>query len=206
MNYIFDFDGTIVDSFDTMLGVFNEVVRSNEDALTKEEVESLRKLPSRKALKKLGIRWWQYPKVVTVGIPAYMKRASDQQIFEGMPELFKQLKQRGDRLFIVTSMTHSVVEPLLRKNKIDGYFEYAFCGASLFNKSRYIRRLMKKHNLKRRQTFYIGDETRDISAGRLAGVKQISVTWGFNDVSILRKKRPTYIAHNPKAILKIKEK
>lgn len=205
MNYIFDFDGTIVDSFDTMVGVFNDVVRTNDNPLTKEEISKLRKLSSRKALKKLGIRWWQYPKVVTVGIPEYLKRAPEQKVFEGMPELFKELKNRGDRLFIVTSMTHSVVEPLLRKNKIDGYFEYAFCGASLFNKSRYIRRLIKKYKLKRRQTFYIGDETRDINAGRLAGVKQISVTWGFNDVSILRKRRPTYIAHNPKAILKIKK-
>lgn len=203
MNYIFDFDGTLIDSFETMVGVFNDIVRPNGKPLSKDEINKLKKLPSKKALRKLGIRWWQYPKLITIGIPEYRNRASKQNVFVGMKEVLEQLHGRGDRLFIVTSMTHGVVEPLLKKHKIDQYFEYAFCGAGLFDKSKYIRRIIKKYQLKRKQTFYIGDETRDIKAGKMSGVKTVAVTWGFNDVSILRKRRPTYVAHKPAALLKV---
>lgn len=203
MNYIFDFDGTLADSLPAFIAVFNKSVRDNKDPLTAEEIQKFREMPSRKAIKMAGIRWWQVPRLLMQGIPDFHALVPTLKPFNGIPETIKQLHKRGDRLFIVTSNTRESVEVFLAKNKLADYFEDISTGAGLFNKSRYIRRLMRIHKLKRPSTLYIGDETRDVKAARLALIKIVSVTWGFNTAKILRKQRPSYLINKPEQLLDI---
>ena len=62
---------------------------------------------------------------------------------------------------------------------------------------------MKDYGLKRRETVYVGDETRDVQAARFALIKVVSVTWGFNTKEILRKQRPYYLIDEPKQLLNL---
>lgn len=203
VNYIFDFDGTLADSLPAMIAVFNKNVRNNQDPLTPEEIQALRGMSSRRALRNLGVRWWQVPKLLVQGLPDFKALVPTLQTFPGLKDTIKQLHARGDRLFIVTSNTEGSVDEFLHLQKLDRYFEDTVTGAGLFSKSKHIRRLMKDHGLKRRQTVYIGDETRDIQAARLAGIKIVSVSWGFNTAKALRKRRPTYLIDKPKQLLEI---
>ncbi len=206
MNYIFDFDGTIADTLPAFIAVFNKTVRGNEEPMTPEEIQRLRGLPSRRALKAVGVKWWQVPKLVVQGIPDFHALIPTVEPFPGIPEVIRELRKRGDNLYIVTSNTQESVETFLRNHDLDGFFDDIATSASLFNKSRYIRRLMKKHGLKRRDTMYVGDETRDVQAARLALIKIISVTWGFNTAKILKRQRPTYLIDNPRELLNLKPK
>lgn len=201
MNFIFDFDGTIADSLPAFVAVFNKSVRDNKDPLTTAEIERLRNLPSRRALKSAGVRWWQIPKLVVQGIPDFHALVPGLDTFSGLPDTIKALHKRGDKLYIVTSNTHESVEVFLAKHKLTKYFEDILTGAGLFNKSKYIRKLMKNNNLKRRETIYIGDETRDVQAARIALIKAVSVTWGFNTKKILKKQRPNYLIDTPSQLL-----
>ena len=65
---------------------------------------------------------------------------------------------------------------------------------------------MKRNNLKRKDCIYVGDEARDIQAARLAVIKIASVTWGFNDIQLLRKNRPTYIVEEPAQLLNLRKR
>jgi phosphoglycolate phosphatase len=203
MNYIFDFDGTIVDSLPAMITVYNKIVRNNENPLKPDEIERLRNMSSRKALKHLGVRWWQYPKLLISGMGDFHALLPEMLPFEAMPEAIKTLNKRGDKLFIVTSNTEENVKMFLAQHKLDNYFTAMETGAGLFNKSKYLRKLIKYNKLKRKQTVYIGDETRDIQAARLAGLKIVSVTWGLNTRHALKRQRPTYLIDNPLELLKI---
>ncbi|MFZ1324135.1 MAG: HAD hydrolase-like protein, partial [Candidatus Saccharimonadales bacterium] len=62
------------------------------------------------------------------------------------------------------------------------------------------------HGLKRKDTVYIGDETRDIQAARMAFIRAVSVTWGFNTRRILEKQRPAYLIDTPEELLSIRLK
>jgi len=203
MNYIFDFDGTLADSFAAMISIYNKNIRNNVDPLTAEEIVTLRNLPSRKALKKLGVRWWQVPKLLLKGLPDFKALIPTLGSFEGLPEALKTLHARGDKLFIVTSNTGDSVNKFLDTHEIPNYFQDIESGAGLFNKAKYIRKLIKRNGLKRRESVYIGDETRDIQAAKLSGVKAVSVTWGFNTKNILHKKRPNFLIDHPEELLKI---
>lgn len=203
MNYIFDFDGTLADSMAAMISVYNKNVRNNINPLTPEEILTLRNLSSRKAIKKLGVRWWQIPKLLFQGLPDFKAMIPTLGSFEGLPETLKLMHARGDKLFIVTSNTGDSVDKFLALHEVPNYFEDIESGAGLFNKAKYIRKLMKRNGLKRRETVYIGDETRDIQAARLSGIKIVSVTWGFNTRKVLKRWRPSYLVDEPKQLLSI---
>ncbi len=203
MNYIFDFDGTIADSLEALIAVYNKNIRDNKNPLTPEEIQALRGMSSRRALRHIGVRWWQLPKLLLHGMPDFRALIPGLRTFPELPETLEALNKRGDRLYIVTSNTLGSVEQFLDLHKLRGYFTEIEAGAGVFNKAKYIRALMKKQRLKRRETVYIGDETRDIQAARLAAVKIVSVSWGFNTRQTLKKRHPNFLVDSPKELLTI---
>ena len=64
-----------------------------------------------------------------------------------------------------------------------------------------LKRIIKKYKIDKSQTYYIGDETRDIDAAKKNGVKSIAVTWGYNSEQVLLKYKPSFIAQKPEDIL-----
>ena len=203
MNYIFDFDGTIADSLEALIAVYNKNIRDNKNPLTPEEIQALRGMSSRRALRHVGVRWWQLPKLLLHGMPDFRALIPQLRAFPGLPETLRALTERGDKLYIVTSNTRASVDEFLKLQSLEAYFTEIIAGAGVFNKAKYIRNLIKEHGLKRRETVYIGDETRDIQAARLAALKVVSVTWGFNTEKILKKRRPNFLIDRPEELLKI---
>ena len=61
---------------------------------------------------------------------------------------------------------------------------------------------MKKFRLNKENIIYIADEIRDIDACRKAGIKIISVCWGFNSKAALSVKNAEYLAEIPADILR----
>lgn len=204
MNYIFDFDGTIADSLVAFITVFNKNIRENKDPLTPEQIQLLRSMSSRQAIRSLGVHWWQIPKLIAQGIPDFHALLPSLNTFEGLPSTLKELSSRGDKLFIVTSNTRSSVDSFLQQHQLDKYFTDIDTGAGIFKKAKHIRGIIANNHLLKRETVYIGDETRDIQAARLARVKIVSVTWGFNIASVLKKRRPNYLIDEPQDLLGIK--
>ena len=202
-NFIFDFDGTLADSLPAMIAVFNKRARGDENPISEPEIERLRGMTSRKAIKNLGVRWWQIPKFLLMGMGDFRALVPTLRTFTGLKDVIEKLHNDGNKLFIVTSNTHENVEEFLKNNQLEDYFIDMATGSGLFSKAKHIRKLMKKHGLKRRETVYIGDETRDVSAGRMAFIKVVSVTWGFNTREILARQRPAYLIHSPKELLEI---
>ena len=64
----------------------------------------------------------------------------------------------------------------------------------MLDKARAIKKIMHKYDLDRAQSFYIGDEVRDIIAAHKVDVRIVSVAWGFNG-------REALAAHEPFALL-----
>jgi phosphoglycolate phosphatase len=206
VNYIFDFDGTLADTFDDLIAVFNKNIRGDDNPLTAEEIEKFRGMGARRALRQAGIRWWQLPKLLIMGMAELKTMQRSDNTFKNIPETIKALHARGDKLFIVTVMTNteSGVHNFLKRHGIDEFFTDIDTTAGIFKKSKHIRKLIKKYGLKRRETVYVGDETRDIQAARMSLIKIVSVTWGFNNKKILKKRWPNFIINKPKELLEIK--
>src|SRR6185295_10102118 len=115
--------------------------------LSPEEIEKFRGMTSRKAIRKLGVHWWQIPKLVVKGVPDFHALLPDLKPFTGLPAIITELHDRGDRLFIVTSNTQGSVTAFLKQHKIDKYFEAVESASGIFNKSKHIRILIRKYHL-----------------------------------------------------------
>jgi phosphoglycolate phosphatase len=74
-------------------------------------------------------------------------------------------------------------------------------GVGLLGKGRVLRRVLKRNSLDPEHTWYVGDEVRDITSAREAGLRIMSVTWGFNNAEILQKHRPTRLIETPDELL-----
>jgi phosphoglycolate phosphatase len=202
-NYIFDFDGTLVDSLLEMVDMYNQIRPRGYPEVRHEDVQVYRKLSSRQVLREMGVPLWKAARIVRRGLAEYRRRLPGMKTFAGMPSTLRTMQKRGDRLFIVTSNNITIVQAFLEKQHLEKYFEDIYGGASIFGKAPYLRKIVKNCHLDKAETFYIGDETRDIEAARKARMPIISVAWGFNDESVLTSHHPDFLVHTPAELLKI---
>ena len=182
---IFDFDGTLADSFPWFAGVFNEVAdRYRFRRIKPDEIETLRTLEPRQLLKRLEVPIWKLP-----GIANYMRRrmapdAGRINLFPGVDELLRTLSGRGADLAILTSNSEENVRRILGPDlaALVGRYE---CGASLLGKRPKLRRILRSGAFPRRQCILVGDEARDIEAARGEGIAAGAVAWGFVRIETL---------------------
>ena len=194
--FCFDFDGTFADTLPLVIGTANRLFKKasgeeiSDEFLRKiredgiEDVFREAKIP----LYRLFLLYFKIKKEMNSGV-------KDVEINEGMREVVKNLKKKGARVGILTSNSEENVIAFL-KDKDFEYFDFVKT-AGLLGKEREIRRLKEKG----REFFYIGDETRDVKAGRRAGVKTIAVSWGLSSKKALQKAKPDFLVERPEDLL-----
>jgi phosphoglycolate phosphatase len=186
---IFDFDGTIADTFDHVVRILNEL--SGEFGYRRadaSEVEELRSLPARAVAKRLGVRWHKIPAIVTRARNELSHSMASIQPFEGVPEAIAQLRERGLVVGMLTSNNRRNVELFLAEHPIQ--LDFVSTGSGLWSKHRRLAKLMRHYKLAREHTAYIGDEVRDIEAARELGIGAIAVGWGYTRPETLEAQKP----------------
>ena len=110
------------------------------------------------------------------------------------------IKKEKFLLFVVSSDSGDNIRAFLKNNDIN-IFDKIFGDLGLFAKSKIVKNIVSSENLGANEVYYVGDEVRDIECGRKAGVRVISVSWGFNTRKSLEKYSPDFIADEPEQIL-----
>jgi phosphoglycolate phosphatase len=195
-NIIFDFDGTIADSFGLAVHIYEQLLRSGE-LLPKEEIQRLRGMSMLHLALELKIAPWRVPFLLARGRTIMRRNIDSVEAFAGMPELIRELNADGHKLYIMSSNSVQNIRPLLKRYDVRKEFIKLYGGAGLLGKATLLKRVLKRQKLDSAQTFYIGDEVRDIEASKRAGIKVISVTWGYNSEAILREHQPDFVAKKP---------
>lgn len=183
--YIFDFDGTLADSFDY---VFNWLVAKTRPQ-SRTHYDDFRGLSKYELALKLRIWPWHWAALLKAGRRQMLTDIEQIKLFEGMGEVIKQLHADGHKLFIVSANSQSTVSRFLEMQGLDSYFQ-AIEGDATFNKAAAIRRLLDRYQLDQTKTWYVGDEAHDIVSAHRAGIQSMAVTWGYNNLERLAKKRP----------------
>jgi phosphoglycolate phosphatase len=199
---IFDFDGTIADSFSEILNVFYEITHHNHE-ISQDEISHLKGLSDLEVARYLKIPLWQIPFLVIRGRRAMASHMRAVKIFPGIKDQIVSLHKNGHKLFIVSSNSQSNVNVFLTQHRIDQYFEKIYGGIGLFSKASALRKFLRQNNLRADHCIYIGDETRDIEASRRVNVRCIAVSWGFAAEDILEKLQPFALAKSPQVLTDI---
>jgi phosphoglycolate phosphatase len=201
-NIIFDFDGTIADSFEVIVSIIKKLthVRGDFDETT---IYELRQQPIKSMMRRLKVRSWQLPLLLVRGRSMMRRRINEIKLFGGMAKTIEELHAEGHNLFIVSSnSSHNVVE-FLKQHQLEESFVDIEGSVSLFGKEKALAKLLKKNSLSPRETWYIGDELRDIDAAASVDIRSIAVIWGVTDKNTLATHQPTALAEKPTDIMTI---
>ncbi|HXK52910.1 HAD-IA family hydrolase [Candidatus Nomurabacteria bacterium] len=199
-NIIFDFDGTIADSFNFLLKVVNSnPSKYGIDGIDANEIPKLRSLSMRYIFREFNINVFKIPRFVKMLREEMRNNLSDLALIEGMAEIISGLQSHGYKIYILTSNDRRIVTAYLKMHKISGILDI-YSGRKLFKKHRLIKKMLRKKHLRKKETLYVGDEIRDIVACEKAGIDIASVTWGFNDSATLAKKSPKFLVDTPEQL------
>lgn len=200
---IFDFDGTIADSFPPMIKILkNQVKEMGYGDLSDKQIEILRSMRPFDIIRYFKFPIWKIPKLINTVREKLFLQINTVKIFSGVRELIEDLKNRNIRFGILTSNSKKAVEAFLKINSLDG-FEFIESETNIFKKSSHLSYIIKKYSLNKKDIIYVGDEVRDIEACHEARIDVIAVTWGYNNKEVLEKNNPTFIVNSPSEILKI---
>lgn len=200
--FIFDFDGTLADTFGIAVGVFRKFARKwhkTDDAA----IERLRGMTPGQVFKELKLRWWHVPYIVYQGRKAVREQMGGIQAFPGTEAMLRALHADGHHLFIVSTNSNKNIINFLRRNKLEQYFKQTYGGSNLFNKARTLVKIVEQNNATLADCIYIGDEVRDIEAARKAGMQEVAVTWGYNNRGALEAAGADILIDKPAELLRL---
>lgn len=187
---LFDFDGTLADSMQWFLGIFDQVAdRFGYRRLAPGDQERLRGLDTSAILRQLGIPKWKLP-LIARHVRERAERDVDKiRLFPGADTMLAALRAGGVEIAVVSSNAEDNVRRVL--GPASAHVAHYACGASLFGKDAKIRAALRATRIDARTAIFVGDEARDLAAAKQAAVASGAVAWGYADPAFLRSLSPT---------------
>ena len=196
---IFDFDGTLIDSFGWFLGALDRLAeRHRFRRIRPEELDELRGLDARTVIRRLEVAWWRLPAITRDARRLAAVDLDRLQLFNGVEAMLAALAEAGVQLAVVSTNSRENVERALGASArlIDHYD----CGGGLFRKRAGLRRVLRRAGVAPARALCIGDEIRDWRAARSAGIAFGAATWGFTRREALAALGPEHVFDNIEAI------
>ncbi|MFS0755031.1 HAD hydrolase-like protein [Noviherbaspirillum sp. 1P10PC] len=192
---VFDFDGTLADSFPFFLASFGELARAHGfRPLDRGNLDELRRLDARQLMRHVGLPAWKVPLVAMDFRRLMAARTAQITLFDGMPALLRDLADAGVELAVLSSNSRENVQAVLGP-ALSGLIRHLDCGVSLLGKKRKLRALLNRTGFAPGQTVCVGDEIRDIEAARGVRAAAAAVGWGYTLPDALAAHQPDTLAH-----------
>jgi len=203
--FLFDFDGTVADTFETAFSIWNVLAKEFRfRPLRVEDLEEVRDMNVRQVMKFLGVPATRLPSIARRGIVELRTRIPFTEPISGMPEVLRTLLQREMRLGLLTSNSAENVQVFCRAHDLE-LFEFIRTSSRLLGKAREMKSFLRQNRFAAHEVLYIGDEMRDIEAARDVGMPIAAVMWGYNSPRSLRALNPDYVIDEPKGLLELME-
>lgn len=210
--YIFDLDGTLLDTLDDLYLSVNHALRSCQlPERTREEVRCFVGNGVRRLMIRAIPDGEQHPRfeeAFAAFQQYYLEHSLDHtRPYEGIPELLHELKRRGRCLAVVSNKFHVATKELCAH-----FFPDTIAVAIGEHESEGIRKkpapdtvfeALRQLGVSGDHAVYVGDSDVDIETARQAELPCISVLWGFRDRQFLLDHGATTFAEKPLALLQM---
>jgi phosphoglycolate phosphatase len=187
---IFDFDGTLADSFPFFIRVFNQLAEQHGfKGIEPDLAPTYRSYDARQIMEQVGMPAWKLPLVAKSFISLVRQNAASISLFEHTDDMLLHLANSGVTLAIVSSNSYDNVSQILgpANTRLISQFE---CGVSIFGKAARIQKVLKKTGIPCHEAIYIGDQVTDLEAARKEKVAFGAVSWGYATIESLREHFP----------------
>ncbi|SNR66897.1 HAD-IA family hydrolase [Desulfurobacterium atlanticum] len=197
---VFDFDGTMVDTYDTVIDAYNQLAPFFRISRI-ENRNILREYSFSEFIKEYRIASYKvFPLILTLRfLINQSKKGGSFTVLPDVKEILFKLREKGYSLGIVSTNSFSFIRTVLEREGIYQIFSFVKTSPFLSRKWRILKTLKERFD----QVYYVGDEGRDVVAAKKAGVVSVAVTWGFNTEENLLRYNPNFIVRKPADILSI---
>lgn len=208
--YIFDLDGTLLNTLDDLAASTNAALRHS--GFPERRTDEVRRFVGN------GVR-----KLMERAIPSgegnplfnetfaffrqhYLEHSLDNtRPYEGVEELLRELKRRGKRTAIVSNKFYAATQELARHffpDTIDvAIGEHEDAGIRKKPAPDTVLEALRQLGVGKEEAVYVGDSDVDIATAHNCGMPCISVLWGFRDEAFLRQHGAQTLVGKPCEIL-----
>lgn len=204
---IFDLDGTLLDTLEDLKDSVNAALEKyHMPCRTLEEIRTfvgngirtllIRSVPGGEANPHFEEVFFYFQEY-------YKEHCNDKTApYDGVIELMRELQGRGIKMAIVSNKFEDGVKALNEKFFAD-YTEVAMGEIPGKRKPdpEAVNRTLQMLGVEKDHALYVGDSDVDILTARNAGVRCISVTWGFRDEEFLLEHEAGVLIHRPLELL-----
>lgn len=189
---IFDFDGTLADSFPWFIASLDQTTdHFGLKRVNPDEIDALRDRSSRDVIKHLEVPMLKIPSIATYMRNMFAEGIHDIPLFPGASDMLFALHDAGVKLALVSSNAENNVRHVL--GTAAGIIDHYACGSSLWGKAQKFGSVLRALRQSPAHTIAIGDEIRDIDAARQAGLAAGSITFGYNSRRALESHTPEHL-------------
>ena len=187
-NFIWDFDGTLFDSYESIISSLYELYHDllkidvSKDEIYYECIKGTVREYTDKLEKKYGIKFLDYEnEYKKIKANNYSKII----LYKFAREIVEYFNKNGDKNFIITHRGESTYLILNKFNMENNFIEVITKNSGFARKPspESINYLIDKYNLDRKNTYYIGDREIDINAAKNANIKSIYFKSNSCDIS-----------------------
>ncbi|WP_269846267.1 HAD hydrolase-like protein [Falsiroseomonas bella] len=199
---MFDFDGTLADSWPWLLAALDGLApRFGFTRPDQAELEALRACDAPTVMRRLGVSRWRLPAIGTE-LRRLAREAPPPPLFPGVAGMLDRLADAGIALGIASSNSAAQIRRTLGTAR-SARIAHLAAEASLFGKAARFRRILRESGIAAPQALAVGDELRDIAAAREAGIAAGAVAWGYANPDRLRAEAPDAFFERPEEIARL---
>ena len=173
-NYIWDFDGTLYDTYPIMLDAYIKTLKGYDIEANRQEIYQILKAKSSASVaSKYQLDFEEFATIFK------NHEKQDQRIpisYLGTKEMLEKIIQSGKKNYIMTHRTVASTKELLEKEgMLDLFVEIVGTENNFARKPdpEALTYLVEKYQMNPENTVMIGDRTMDVEAGKNAGIKTI---------------------------------
>ena len=184
---LFDLDGTLADTAPDLAAALNQMLQ--EDGRASLPFEELRPWVSWGAMRMIRVGYGE--DLAELELQRLRGRflacyeaglCRESRLFPGIAELLAAMESAGVPWGIVTNKPGWLTEPLLGALGLGDRAGTVISGDTLPHAKPHpmpLQHAAREHRVAARGCTYVGDNVRDIEAGRAAGMRTVAATWGY---------------------------
>ena len=202
----FDLDGTLTDSGP---GIMNcAQLALDHFRIPVDDPAQLRAFvgpPLRVSFGRFGLNDQQAEEAIRIFRSRYLTVGKFENVpYPGIPQLLRQLKEEGNRLFVATSKPEETAKEILHHFQLAQYFE-RICGATM-DSSRESKEAVLAYLLAQTEApsvVMVGDTEFDVIGANAHHIPTVGVTWGYGEEAAMRQAGAAAIVSTPQELHQI---
>ena len=207
-NYIFDLDGTVINSCEEVLRCFELAFAKSNYPIDKNRLTSDLIGPPLKEIIQNIAPELKDEKVLNE-ITANFRTIYDNDIndisflYEGVCETLQNLKNQGKKIFLATLKPSKPTERIVRDFGLKDIFDDIYTidkFGEFITKKEMIEHIITKYSLNKSETVMIGDASSDVISANEAEITSIGVLWGYGSDKTDLIKNSKFVIKNIKEL------